>query len=612
MANTIQVKKGLFASLPTLASGEFGWCTDTYQLFMGTGAANYEVLMEALFDANTIIAANTDNTPAALTVAEQTILGRKTGGSIAALSAAEILAIIGVTSGADVTGSNAPQAHKDSHDPNDGGDALDTAVAAEISAVVAAGVGTSHSYSRADHIHAISHAITDNHLVTVDGSPTDNDFAKFTASGLEGRSYSETMGDLSGTAAAAFSMNSQKITSLLDPTDAQDAASKAYVDSVAQGLNVHDAVACATTANISLTAEQTLDGILTSTDRVLVRSQTDPIENGIYVTAAGAWARAADMDAADEVAGSFVFISDGTTLGNTGWVCTNEPESVVIDTDAITFSQFSDAGYVTASTGLLKSGNDIQATGVLEDLNTLGAAASDSQFIVATGAGAFAYESGDTVRTSLGLAIGTNVLAQQTIGIANDNLLEVDGTPVNGEAAVFTTAGINSLSESEFKTAFNMEAGTDYQAYDADLAALAGLTSAANKIPYFTASETASLLDLATTVGGTGSDTTLVSEQGIREAIAAIATSFVGLTDTPANYTDAGLKVVRVNTGADALEFVSFASTYLEGSPTENLATKAPTSEWAFDHSAAATGVHGAGGNTLLHSGSTIDGGAFA
>jgi len=70
----------------------------------------------------------------------------------------------------------------------------------------------------------------------------------------------------------------------------------------AEGLSVHAAVACATTANITLSAEQTLDGILTSTDRVLVKDQTDATENGIYVSAAGAWARATDFDEDDEAA----------------------------------------------------------------------------------------------------------------------------------------------------------------------------------------------------------------------------------------------------------------------------------------------------------------------
>lgn len=94
-----------------------------------------------------------------------------------------------------------PAAHKDSHDPNDGADPLDTANAAEISAVVAAGTGTSHSLARADHVHAISHAITDNHLLTVDdAAAADNDFARFTADGIEGLTVAEAITALFGAA----------------------------------------------------------------------------------------------------------------------------------------------------------------------------------------------------------------------------------------------------------------------------------------------------------------------------------------------------------------------------------------------------------------------------
>lgn len=88
-------------------------------------------------------------------------------------------------------------AHKDSHDPEDGSDALDTAAAAEIAGVQAAAVGSAHSLARSDHAHAINHGITDNHIVTIDSeSVADDEFARFTASGLESRSASEVRGDL--------------------------------------------------------------------------------------------------------------------------------------------------------------------------------------------------------------------------------------------------------------------------------------------------------------------------------------------------------------------------------------------------------------------------------
>ena len=101
----------------------------------------------------------------------------------------------------DLTGANLhePKPHKDSHDPADGVDPLDTAAAAEIAGVQVAGAGSAHSYARSDHVHAINHGITDNHLVTVDGAsnqPVSGDYAKWTVNGLEGRSAAEVRSDI--------------------------------------------------------------------------------------------------------------------------------------------------------------------------------------------------------------------------------------------------------------------------------------------------------------------------------------------------------------------------------------------------------------------------------
>ena len=100
--------RGLKADLPTLKAGEPGWCTDTKQLYVGDGITNhlmgYEIVaavMEGLFDANTILKADTDNTPAALTIEEQKLIGRITDGQIAGLTATQVRTLLNIEDGAD-------------------------------------------------------------------------------------------------------------------------------------------------------------------------------------------------------------------------------------------------------------------------------------------------------------------------------------------------------------------------------------------------------------------------------------------------------------------------------------------------------------------------------
>jgi hypothetical protein len=174
----------------------------------------------------------------------------------------------------------------------------------------------------------------------------------------------------------SFSMNSQKITNLLAPTDGTDAANKAYVDGVTEGLHIHEAVKAATTANITLASDvengDTLDGVTLSTgDRILVKNQTTKSQNGIYVVAAsGAPSRAADFDAPAEIdSGDFVFVDQGTVNGNTGWVQINIVGTV--GTDSVEFTQFSGAGTYLAGTGLTLTGNTFSInTSTTVDLNT--------------------------------------------------------------------------------------------------------------------------------------------------------------------------------------------------------------------------------------------------
>jgi hypothetical protein len=106
-------------------------------------------------------------------------------------------AYISASTGVFALAGAAPAAHKDTHDPEDGSDPLDAAAAGEIVGVAAAAEGSAHSLARSDHTHQIQHSIADNHIITIDDTDAaDNDYAKFTADGLEGRDYSEVRSDL--------------------------------------------------------------------------------------------------------------------------------------------------------------------------------------------------------------------------------------------------------------------------------------------------------------------------------------------------------------------------------------------------------------------------------
>jgi hypothetical protein len=159
---------------------------------------------------------------------------------------------------------------------------------------------------------------------------------------------------------ASVSLNSQKITNLATPTDDNDAVTKAYVDAARSGLDVKQSVRAATTANITLSGTQTIDGVsVIAGDRVLVKDQSTGSQNGIYVVAAGSWSRATDAGTSTEVtAGMFTFVTEGTLNADSGWVLTTN-DTITLGTTALAFAQFSGAGQITAGDGLTKSGNTI-------------------------------------------------------------------------------------------------------------------------------------------------------------------------------------------------------------------------------------------------------------
>jgi hypothetical protein len=157
---------------------------------------------------------------------------------------------------------------------------------------------------------------------------------------------------------------SHRITGLLDPSNPQDAATKIYVDSVAQGLDAKQSVRLATTTNLAaLSGLIAVDGVTAASgDRILVKDQTTQSANGIYVAAAGAWARSLDADTWTELPSAFVFVESGTTNADVGYVCTVDAGGT-LGTTAITWTQFSGAGSILGGAGLTKTGNTIDVIG---------------------------------------------------------------------------------------------------------------------------------------------------------------------------------------------------------------------------------------------------------
>jgi len=265
---------------------------------------------------------------------------------------------------------------------------------------------------------------------------------------------------LGGTTLTPAGLTSVTVTQ--DPVSALQLATKQYVDNVAQGLDAKASVRNASTVaftatynngtsgvGATLTNAGTLvafsaDGITNSVgDRVLIKNQAAPAQNGIYtVTTAGsgsvAWVltRSTDMNTWVQVPNSFTFVEDGSTQADTGWVCTSNAGGTM-GTTAITWVQFSGAGTYSAGTGLTLTGTQFSITNTAVTAGAYGSATQVGTFTV-NAQGQLTLAGNTTVTPAVGsiTGLGTGVATALGVAVGTAGAFVVNGgalgTPSSG------------------------------------------------------------------------------------------------------------------------------------------------------------------------------------
>jgi len=167
------------------------------------------------------------------------------------------------------------------------------------------------------------------------------------------------------------------------PTSNNDLVNKAYVDAAAQGLQLLQPAAVATTVNLAaLSGLLTIDGVtVTAGQRVLVKDQTSAQFNGVYVAAVGTWSRSTDTDTYAELQNIYLFVTSGSTNGGTAWGTTNHGTGT-IDVTPINWVQIANTAIYTAGTGLTLASNQFSITNTAVTAASYGSSTQISAFTV--------------------------------------------------------------------------------------------------------------------------------------------------------------------------------------------------------------------------------------
>ncbi|MFZ5548084.1 MAG: head decoration protein [Pseudomonadota bacterium] len=236
---------------------------------------------------------------------------------------------------------------------------------------------------------------------------------------------------------ADVSMGGRKLTSLANGTVATDAATYGQLLNLLNGTDWKSSVRVATTANLAvLSGLLTIDDVtLVAGDRVLVKNQDTAADNGLYVAASGAWARAADADttlnpdgSAKLSASTTVFVEEGSTLADTQWRITTNGV-IVVGTTAIAWGQIGAGTSYTSGTGINVAGNVINVdTGVVvrKHAETIG--------------------DGATATITVTHNLGTKDITASVREVATDDFVECGIKPLSPTQAAFSFGAAPALN----------------------------------------------------------------------------------------------------------------------------------------------------------------------
>jgi hypothetical protein len=228
---------------------------------------------------------------------------------------------------------------------------------------------------------------------------------------------------------------------------ARSLVDKAWIDLVLDGRKWKQSVKVATTTNITLFGEQTIDGILTSNSRVLVKDSTIPSLNGIYVSSSGNWTRTTDTDTGAELEGAAVSVEEGTLNNNNQYFQITTP--VVLGTSPVEWVKISAGTYTADGEGIELTTNEfsLELDGTTLSKSPLGLKVADSG-ITATQINSSVAGAGLIGGNGTPLAVGAGVgIVVNANDVAVANLLPSPWTITNKKSGQFTVVAPGSFSQ---------------------------------------------------------------------------------------------------------------------------------------------------------------------